>query len=241
MEPTYGETLHVPSGGTELRNCGFTTEVHYFFVYQGDEVLSFSGDDDLWVFVDGFLCLDVGGLHPSRDGVMSFDPDPMTQDPRATQRAVVAACKDRLEVDKVYEVAIFHAERHTGASNFSLTLDGFVTERSTCDYTCGDGVATRFEFCDDGDGQNTGEYGHCLPDCSALGPHCGDGVVDEGFEDCDDGDNLGGASGCNPDCTEGASCGDGIRQPDLGEECDAGPDNGTPGSACSETCTVVVQ
>jgi len=237
----YDEILHVPSAGTELRNFGFTTEVHYFFVYQGDEVLSFSGDDDLWVFVDGFLCLDVGGLHPSRDGVMSFDPDPMTQDPSATQRAVVAACKDRLEVDKVYEVAIFHAERHTGASNFSLTLDGFVTERSTCDYTCGDGVATRFEFCDDGAGQNTGEYGHCLPDCTALGPHCGDGVEDEGFEDCDDGDNLGGASGCNPDCTEGASCGDGIRQPDLGEECDAGPDNGAPGSACSETCTVVVQ
>jgi len=242
-ESMYGEILHIPSAGTELRNFGFTTEVHYFFVYQGDEVLSFSGDDDLWVFVDGFLCLDVGGLHPSKDGVMSFDPDPMTQDPSATQRAVVAACKDRLEVDKVYEVAIFHAERHTGASNFSLTLDGFVTERSTCDYRCGDGVATRFEFCDDGPGQNTGEtdYGHCLSDCSALGSHCGDGIVDEEYEDCDDGDNLGGASGCNPDCTEGASCGDGIRQPDLGEQCDAGPDNGAPGSSCSLTCMVVVQ
>jgi hypothetical protein len=129
----------------------------------------------------------------------------------------VSACKDRLEVDKVYEVAIFHAERHTGASNFSLTLDGFVTERSTCDYTCGDGVATRFEFCDDGVDQNTGEYGHCLPDCSALGPHCGDGNVDEGLEECDDGDNLGGQNGCNPNCTLGGSCGDGIRQPEFGE------------------------
>ena len=72
-EPTYGEVLHVPNVGGAARNFGFTTEVHYFFVYQGDEVLSFSGDDDLWVFVDGFLCLDVGGLHPSKDGVMSFD------------------------------------------------------------------------------------------------------------------------------------------------------------------------
>ena len=71
-EPTYGETLFVPSGGTDPRNFGFTTEVHYFFVYQGDEVLTFSGDDDLWVFVDGFLCLDVGGLHPRVTDVMSF-------------------------------------------------------------------------------------------------------------------------------------------------------------------------
>jgi hypothetical protein len=147
----------------------------------------------------------------------------------------------RLTPGDVYEVAIFHAERHTNASNFSLTLDGFVTERSTCDYTCGDGVRTRFEFCDDGTAQNTGEYGHCLVDCSALGPHCGDGIVDDGFEECDDGDNLGVYNSCNPDCTVGPRCGDGIRQPSLGEECDAGSDNGAPGSACSETCTVVVQ
>jgi fibro-slime domain-containing protein len=240
-EPTYGEVLHVPNVGGAARNFGFTTEVHYFFVYQGDEVLSFSGDDDLWVFVDGFLCLDVGGLHPSKDGVMSFDSDPMTQDPSATQRDIVAACKARLTPGDVYEVAIFHAERHTNASNFGLTLDGFVTERSTCDYTCGDGVATRFEFCDDGPGQNTGAYGHCLSDCSALGPHCGDGMVDVGLEECDDGDNLGAYNSCNPDCTTGPRCGDGIRQPDLGEDCDAGPDNGAPGSGCSETCTVIVQ
>jgi fibro-slime domain-containing protein len=222
-------------------NFGFTTEVHYFFVYQGDEVLSFEGDDDLWVFVDGRLCMDIGGIHGATSGTMSFDP--MVTDSNAGRQAIVDACIADLglQVAKVYEVSIFHAERHVTQSNFRLTLDGFVTERSTCDYTCGDGVATRFEFCDDGDGQNTGAYGHCLPNCTALGPHCGDGNVDENFEDCDDGDNLGGASGCNPDCTEGASCGDGIRQPDLGEDCDAGQDNGAPGSACSETCTVIVQ
>ncbi|KPK16641.1 MAG: hypothetical protein AMJ62_04650 [Myxococcales bacterium SG8_38] len=238
-EPTYGETRFVPNVGGASRNFGFATEVRYFFVYRGDEVLTFSGDDDLWVFVDGFLCLDVGGLHPSQTDVMSFsNPNAANS---SKQDGIVAACKDRLTEDKVYELAIFHAERHTSASNFQLTLDGFVTERSTCDYECGDGIVTRFEFCDEGTDQNTGEYGHCMPDCSALGPHCGDGTVDEGFEECDDGDNLGGQNGCNPDCTLGPSCGDGIRQPELGEDCDAGPDNGAPGSGCSATCEVVVQ
>ncbi|MEM7434160.1 MAG: DUF4215 domain-containing protein [Myxococcota bacterium] len=240
-EQTLGETIFVPSGAPdgEFRNFSFTTETHYYFVYQGDEVLTFSGDDDLWVFVDGFLCLDVGGLHPSQTDVMSF-ADP-TQANSATQDGIVAACKDRLTIGNVYEVAIFHAERHTGASNFSLTLDGFVTESSSCDFECGDGFATRFEFCDDGDGQNTGEYGRCLPDCSGLGPFCGDGNLDADFEECDAGDNLGAYNGCNPDCTLGPSCGDGIRQPDFGEECDAGENNGAPAAGCSAVCTVIVQ
>ena len=145
--------------------------------------------------------------------------------------------KPRDEIDSpqlVYEdsqVAIFHAERHVTQSNFQLTLDGFVTESSVCDDTCGDGIRTRFEFCDDGAAMNTGEYGRCNATCTALGPFCGDGIVQEEFEECDNGDNLGGTDGCNPDCTSGPFCGDGVRQPDLGESCDAGEENGEPGSA----------
>jgi hypothetical protein len=33
-----------------------------------------------------------------------------------------------LVVGSVYEMALFHAERHTGFSNFDLTLGGFVSK-----------------------------------------------------------------------------------------------------------------
>ena len=61
--------------------------------------------------------------------------------------AIRAIARDRevmplMGVDprRIYQIALFHAERHTNASNFQLTLGGFVKATSTCRTTCGDGV-----------------------------------------------------------------------------------------------------
>ncbi len=63
---------------------------------------------------------------------------------------------------------------------------------------CGNGVVEADEVCDDG--INDGSYGGCVADCSALGPHCGDGNVQRSAgEACDDGDGENG-NGCNVDC-----------------------------------------
>lgn len=215
-------------------NFSFTTEVRYWFQYKGTEVLEFSGDDDLWVFVDGYLCLDIGGVHGETTDVINF-ANPSAANSNA-QDNIVQTCKDRLEVGKVYEVAIFHAERHETQSNFTLTLTGFFSQTSQCDWQCGDGIVTPFEICDDR--TNAGTYGGCAPGCQSLGPFCGD-QTPNGPEDCDLGTNLnvGAYEGCNPDCTDGPFCGDGIRQPGN-EDCDLGTDNNVGGyNGCSSTCT----
>lgn len=219
----------------EGHNFNFTSEIRYWFEFAGTEELAFRGDDDVWVFVDGHLCLDIGGLHGAVDATMDLG-DPATE-PNVTQRGIVQSCVDRLEVGKVYEVAVFHAERHTTQSNFRLSLSGFVTQTSACDWVCGDGIVTPFEVCDDGTENNTGEFGKCNPDCLGIGPYCGDGVLDPAHEECDLGDlNLGSYDGCNADCTLGPYCGDGLRNGD--EECDAGDDNGAHDSGCRTDCTV---
>lgn len=63
---------------------------------------------------------------------------------------------------------------------------------------CGDGQVEGDEICDDG--INDGAYGGCAPDCTGLGPHCGDDVA-QAVEDCDDGNSTNG-DGCNNDCVE---------------------------------------
>lgn len=213
---------NVNDGGQH--DFGFTTEIRYFFQYAGGESLTFSGDDDLWVFINRRLALDVGGLHPRVARTLMVD---------------ASATELGLALGGLYEIVLFHAERHSAASNFSLTLTGFVPSKSLCEATCGDGIVAASEACDLGSDMNTGSYGGCTPDCR-RGPYCGDGVAQAPEEACDDGLNVTpyasvGGSGCAPGCVPSGMCGDGVIDSLFGEECDAGP-TPPPNSPCSSEC-----
>jgi len=80
--------------------------------------------------------------------------------------------------------------------------------------------------CDDG--FNDSRYNGCQPLCDALGPRCGDGLVQQAQgEVCDDGVNDGAYEGCLNDCSmRAARCGDGLIQAGLGEVCDDGLNDG---------------
>ena len=44
-------------------NLYFTAEIHTRFTYEGGELFSVRADDDLWLFINGKLALDQGGVH----------------------------------------------------------------------------------------------------------------------------------------------------------------------------------
>jgi fibro-slime domain-containing protein len=89
----------------QSHNYHFTTEVHVLFEYQEGQVFTFRGDDDLWIFVNGKLALDVGGLHEALEGTIDFD----------AQAAALG-----ITPGQNYEMDIFHAERQTSESNFRI-------------------------------------------------------------------------------------------------------------------------
>jgi fibro-slime domain-containing protein len=164
-------------------NFLFTTEVQYWFRYDADfsARLDFLGDDDVWVFVNGTLALDLGGLHVPEPGSVTID---------ATTATTYA-----LEAGKVYSIKVFHAERNPTGSSFKLTLSGFESAPSECEPVCGDGIVSLGEECDDA--SNDGGYGECEPGCK-VGARCGDGIVQED-EHCDDGNRKDG-DGCGSAC-----------------------------------------
>ena len=246
--------IYNPSTATTGHNYSFTSEAHYWFQYSGGEKLEFRGDDDVWVFVNGQLAVDLGGIHNELRGIITLngastqacsDNTPPTCAGQAVcDTPVPANCTTfatgfGMVSGNIYEIVVFQAERHVTGSNYKLTLSGFNAPKSVCQSVCGDGIVTRGEACDLGTANNTGAYGTCNSDCT-LPPRCGDSVVQNPPEQCDDGSNLalyGGASKvCGANCKWAPYCGDGVVS--NGEACDEGALNGAGYGHCTTACVL---
>ncbi|MBR2864073.1 fibro-slime domain-containing protein [Candidatus Saccharibacteria bacterium] len=86
----------------------------------GRETFDFSGDDDVWVFLNGVLVLDIGGVHSAVGGNFTINTDgTITSSVNGAETKLIDA---HLEKNHVYDLDFFYAERSTSESNTKITI-----------------------------------------------------------------------------------------------------------------------
>lgn len=92
-------------------NFGFTTEVHTQFTYMGGEEFTFSGDDDLFGYINKKLVINLGGIHQAENKTIKLDELGLTK-------------------GESYPLDLFGAERHVTQSHYRVdtSIKCFVTQ-----------------------------------------------------------------------------------------------------------------
>lgn len=98
-----------------------------------DMVFDFTGDDDVWVFIDGVLVLDLGGIHQALDGSINFATGKITYDkpqsngtsPAATIAEAFSKAGKKWDSTpyKTHHLSFFYLERGDGGSNCKIKFN----------------------------------------------------------------------------------------------------------------------
>ena len=219
----------------------FTDEARYLFTHTGPFSLQFYGDDDMFIFINGKLVIDLGGVHQRLPGRVEVN---------AAGMATITE-GGSLDITGTMILPCTGADPYTGVA-FNLTTGNDGNGHMNCTNTTCDcrtrtvdlGLETgrTYEIAVFGADRHPTESNYQLTlsgfqtQKSVCMPRCGDGKQ-TGAEECDCGENSanmsteptcggkfndGSYGGCTMDCKYGPYCGDGMPDAANGEECDNG-------------------
>lgn len=98
-----------------------------------DMVFDFTGDDDVWVFIDGVLVLDLGGIHQALDGSINFATGEIKYDKKQSHGDTPAGTITQAFENagktwdpvayKTHHLSFFYLERGDGGSNCKIKFN----------------------------------------------------------------------------------------------------------------------
>lgn len=112
--PRWGHDQEVP--GLDGRNQQFCFESHANFVFSKGLNFSFRGDDDIWVFIDNKLAVDLGGTHLAAPGYVKLDN--------------FVGKSGALVEGKTYDIDIFFCDRRTTMSNVRIKTNMYIQQKT---------------------------------------------------------------------------------------------------------------
>lgn len=148
--PAYDKTLYKTQGDNDYY-FGMYVEADFNQPSNGkltngsDMVYEFNGDDDLWVYVDGVLMLDIGGIHDAHSGSINFATGAITYDSAVSGTTIKAQFQaagvfpdgsawndskvneyfngNTLKYITTHNFKMFYMERGAGASNLKMKFN----------------------------------------------------------------------------------------------------------------------
>lgn len=102
-DPRWVSLTQAGGGG---RNHHFCYELHSSFIYQEGQRFGVRGGDDIWVYIDNKLAVDIGGTHIDAPGYVDLD--------------VFKGSSGKLEAGKKYDLDLFACDRRTTMSNIEI-------------------------------------------------------------------------------------------------------------------------
>lgn len=90
-------------------------------------IFDFYGDDDVWVYIDGKLVMDLGGIHDTAHGTIDFGNDQVNVTPGTKTAKTVTLSSIlgnyREDEDKVHSMQIYYMERGGNLSNLRMNFN----------------------------------------------------------------------------------------------------------------------
>src|SRR5699024_6349510 len=129
-------------GESAVYHFGMRTQIPFYMTEDGktnigkneDIVFEFSGDDDIWIFLDGKLIIDLGGIHNEISADVNFASGEIKiyRGKKGNSGVTVKSTEylvDKLgeswndDIEQQHKLDIFYLERGAGGSNCTMSFN----------------------------------------------------------------------------------------------------------------------